>query len=100
MNELHPKVGTTDCTGYESIGPIAGYGPYCYSITFLYFEGAYMVALFGTLFYLMQYNIQKMYGIDVIIDQVVNDWLSWFTTPGISIAEINDTSSDDDWLEN
>ena len=44
VNELHPIVGT-DCTGFDSIGPIAGYGPYCYSTTFLYFEGAYLMQL-------------------------------------------------------
>ena len=57
---------------------------------FVLFEAVFLILLFGALFYLMGYNLFKMYGVDTTIAQVRGNWIGWFTTPGTSITEIND----------
>ena len=54
---------------------------------FVYYELGFFGALFGVLFSLMSYNLQKMYGIDKIINEWTTDWLFWFITPGASIMD-------------
>ncbi len=54
---------------------------------FVQYELGYFGALFGSLFYLMFYNLMKMYGIDIIINEQISDWVQYFTTPGYSILD-------------
>ena len=55
---------------------------------FVYFELGYFGALFGTFAYLMFYNLMKMYGIDIIINEQISDWVQYLTTPGLKIQDL------------
>ena len=77
------EIATSDypmVAAIESIS-LAGFA-FEFDRDFVYFELGYIGAVFGTLFWLMSYNLQKMYGVDKVIVSIRSSWLGWFLTPG------------------
>ena len=89
---LTPIVFQTEFSTLEAFGQV-----YEYDSTFIMFTAGFFVLLFGALLGLMGYNLLKMYGIDNILTQVRNSFISWALSDTSSIAAALDTSSEDDW---
>ena len=49
------------------------------STNFIYFTIGYFVAIGATVNGLMVYNLLKMFGLDIVIDDTIKNFLEWFT---------------------
>jgi nicotinamide riboside transporter PnuC len=52
-----------------------------FTTTYLYYVVGFFGGLFGGLFFLLNYNLIKMFGWDEDAQVVLRDLLGWFTTP-------------------
>ena len=58
--------------------------------SFYQFVGYYFGAIAATVLGLMVYNLFKMFGIDVIIDDSVKQFLEWFTDTSAVVGSKGD----------
>ena len=68
--------------------------------SFYTFTGGYFGAIAATVSGLMVYNLLKMFGLDIVIEETITNFLEWFTDTSAVVGSDGDEEGNEEEEEN